>query len=46
LTVSSNIARSAVGQFALAYSKETEQDHATLEKARRSGRIKVASGKV
>jgi uncharacterized protein (DUF2252 family) len=36
----------AIGQFALAYSKQTEQDHATLEKARRSGRIEVASGKV
>ena len=35
----------AIGQFALAYSKQTEQDHAVLEKARRSGRITVATEK-
>ena len=34
----------AIGRFALAYARQTEQDHDTLEKARRSGRIKVAAG--
>ena len=33
----------AIGKFALAYSKQTEHDHTVLEKARRSGRINVAS---
>jgi uncharacterized protein (DUF2252 family) len=33
----------AIGKFALAYMKQTEQDYAALEKARRSGRIKVVS---
>jgi uncharacterized protein (DUF2252 family) len=33
----------AIGKFALAYSRQTEQDHATLRKAERSGRIRVAS---
>jgi Uncharacterized protein conserved in bacteria (DUF2252) len=33
----------AVGKFAMAYSKQTEKDHVALDKARRSGRIKVAS---
>lgn len=33
----------AVAKFATAYAKQTEQDHATLEKARRSGRIRVAA---
>ena len=36
----------AVAKFALAYAKQTEQDHAALAKARRAGRIKVAAGKV
>jgi uncharacterized protein (DUF2252 family) len=31
----------AIAKFALAYARQTERDHATLEKARRSGRIKV-----
>ena len=35
----------AVAKFALAYARQTEQDHAVL-KARRSGRIKVASSSV
>ena len=33
----------AIGKFALAYSKQTEHDHTVLERARRSGRINVAS---
>ncbi|CAN5167191.1 DUF2252 domain-containing protein [soil metagenome] len=33
----------AIGRFAMAYSKQTEKDHAALEKARRSGRIEVAA---
>lgn len=32
----------AIAEFALAYAKQTEQDHASLEKARHSGRIEVA----
>jgi uncharacterized protein (DUF2252 family) len=35
----------AMGKFALAYSKQTEQDHAALRKAQRSGRIEVSSEK-
>jgi uncharacterized protein (DUF2252 family) len=35
----------AIGQFALAYSRQTEQDHATLKNAQRSGRIAVATEK-
>ncbi|MBN9085283.1 MAG: DUF2252 domain-containing protein [Reyranella sp.] len=34
----------AIGTFALAYAKQTEQDHAALKKAQRSGRIEVARG--
>ena len=33
----------AIGKFALAYSKQTDQDHDALDKARRSGRIRVAA---
>jgi uncharacterized protein (DUF2252 family) len=36
----------AIAKFALAYAKQTEQDHAALDKARRAGRIKVAAGSV
>jgi uncharacterized protein (DUF2252 family) len=36
----------AIGQFALAYSKQTERDHATLDAARRTGRSKVATEKL
>jgi hypothetical protein len=36
----------AIGKFALAYARQTERDHATLDKARRSGRIQVASTQV
>ena len=36
----------AIGTFALAYARQTEQDHATLRKAQRSGRIEVAAGVV
>ena len=36
----------AITKFALAYAKQTEQDHAALDKARRAGRITVAAGKV
>jgi uncharacterized protein (DUF2252 family) len=35
----------AIGQFALAYSRQTERDHDTLRKARQSGRITVATEK-
>jgi hypothetical protein len=34
----------AIGAFAIAYVHQTEQDHAALVKARRSGRIKAAPG--
>jgi hypothetical protein len=33
-----------MGKFALAYARQTEQDHAALKKAQRSGRIEVAAG--
>ena len=33
----------AIAKFAIAYAKQTEQDHAALDKARRSGRIRVAA---
>ena len=36
----------AIGSFALAYARQTEQDHAALDKARRAGRITVAAEKV
>lgn len=36
----------AIGRFAMAYSKQTEQDHAALEKARRTGRIQAAEDAV
>jgi Uncharacterized protein conserved in bacteria (DUF2252) len=36
----------AIGTFALAYARQTEQDHAALKKVQRSGRIEVASGVV
>src|SRR5262249_1756109 len=36
----------AIATFALAYARQTEQDHAALQKARRSGRIKVAASSV
>ena len=36
----------AIAKFALAYARQTEQDHAALDKARRAGRITVAAGKV
>ena len=36
----------AIGKFALAYARQTEQDHAALDKARRAGRIRVAAGNV
>lgn len=34
----------AIARFALAYARQTEQDHDALDKARRAGRIKVAAG--
>ena len=34
----------AIGAFAVAYMQQTEQDHAALVKAKRSGRIKAAAG--
>jgi hypothetical protein len=33
----------AIARFALAYARQTEQDHEALDKARRTGRIKVAA---
>jgi uncharacterized protein (DUF2252 family) len=36
----------AIAKFALAYAKQTEQDHDALDKARRAGRIKVAAERV
>ena len=33
----------AIGKFAMAYAKQTDQDHEALDKARRSGRIRVAA---
>ena len=36
----------AIAKFAVAYARQTEQDHAALDKARRAGRIKVADGSV
>jgi uncharacterized protein (DUF2252 family) len=36
----------AIGKFALAYAKQTDRDHAALDKARRTGRIRVASDQV
>jgi uncharacterized protein (DUF2252 family) len=33
----------AIGKFAMAYSKQTEKDHAALDKARRTGRIEAAA---
>jgi hypothetical protein len=36
----------AITKFALAYAKQTEQDHAALDKARRAGRITAAAEKV
>lgn len=41
----SDVLDEAIGQFALAYSRQTEQDHDTLRKAQRAGRITVATGK-
>jgi hypothetical protein len=43
---SSSALDEAIGTFALAYARQTEQDHAALGKAQRSGRIKVAAGVV
>ena len=36
----------AIARFALAYARQTEQDHGALDKARRGGRIKVAASSV
>jgi uncharacterized protein (DUF2252 family) len=36
----------AIGKFALSYTKQTERDHETLDKARRTGRIRVATEQV
>ena len=33
----------AVADFALAYARQTDEDHEALDQARRSGRIKVAA---
>jgi hypothetical protein len=39
-------AKRSVGKFALAYAEQTQRDHEALDKARRSGRIQVASERV
>ena len=36
----------ALAKFSLAYARRTERDHAALEKARRSGRIRVATERI
>ena len=36
----------AIAKFALAYAKQTEQDYAALDKARRAGRITAAAERV
>jgi uncharacterized protein (DUF2252 family) len=36
----------AIAKFSLAYAKQTDKDHDALDKARRSGRIRVASEQV
>lgn len=36
----------AIARFSLAYARQTERDHEALDKARRSGRIRVASEKL
>ena len=36
----------AIAKFALAYARQTEQDHAALEKAKRAGRIRAAAGSI
>lgn len=36
----------ALAKFSLAYAKQTERDHAALDKARRSGRIRVATERI
>lgn len=36
----------AIARFAVAYDKQTSQDHEALDKARRSGRIRVATSEV
>ena len=33
----------AMAKFALAYAKQTDRDHEALDKARRTGRIRVAA---
>ena len=33
----------AIAKFALAYARQTDEDHEALDKARRSGRIEVAA---
>jgi uncharacterized protein (DUF2252 family) len=42
----SDVLDDAIAKFALAYARQTEQDYAALEKARRQGRIQVATGNV
>jgi hypothetical protein len=36
----------AIAGFALAYARQTDEDHEALDKARRSGRIRVAAENV
>jgi hypothetical protein len=42
----STVLDDSIAKFALAYTRQTDQDHEALDKARRSGRIQVAAGKV
>ena len=39
----SDVLDEAIGKFAMAYARQTDEDHDTLDKARRSGRIRVAA---
>jgi hypothetical protein len=39
----SDVLDEAIGGFAMAYARQTDEDHDTLDKARRTGRIKVAA---
>ena len=39
----SDVLDEAIGKFAMAYARQTDEDHEALDKARRSGRIRVAA---
>jgi uncharacterized protein (DUF2252 family) len=42
----SDVLDDAMGRFSLAYAEQTERDHAMLDKARRAGRIRVATDRI